>query len=70
MCDKVFCDKSTMSAHVRTIHKQTEKPFGCDACGAKFKTKGALGCHEAKHNESKSKISARQISIFLSSLTF
>ncbi|XP_058059560.1 zinc finger protein 271-like [Anopheles bellator] len=52
VCDKQFFRKTDMLAHLQTTHSD-ERPFSCDICPNRFKTKPHLQQHRLVHSGSR-----------------
>ncbi|XP_058064920.1 zinc finger protein 782-like [Anopheles bellator] len=52
-CGKTFPDNSKRAAHIRYHHSNLIKSYACSFCPAKFKMKGNLKTHEARHTKYK-----------------
>lgn len=50
LCPKSFSRKSGILQHKQVVHNDN-RPFFCDICGNKFKTKQMLHKHQATHSE-------------------
>jgi len=49
ICGGNYKDANTLKVHIQTQHEMTDRPFSCELCGDKFKTKGSLTIHSSKH---------------------
>lgn len=50
ICSKSFCVKGSLVQHKQSVHLDL-RPFFCDICGKKCKTKGQLKNHQSRHSD-------------------